>query len=445
MRPIRIVWQRQLGPVVLCLLVSAVFLRAQERETGDMDVPATSSEEQGQTSIDDSFDWHEWRMETRHEALKDTTLKLHLRTYYMDRDKFDGTESEAWAAGGWAGVKTGYFLDHIALGMTGYTSQHLQGDDDTDGTLLLATGQEGYTVLGELYADVRIVEGLNFSIGRKEYDTPFINRNDTRMTPNTFEAVALQGLVDLEDGGGTLKYGAGYFDGIKERNSDEFVSMAEDAGATVERGVFTAGLLYQKGSFSIGAIDYYSEDIINIGYLEAKVEIPVGADWKMRFAAQVADQRSVGDELLTGGDFSAQQFGVKAELAAGQALFTTAVTSNSGDADMRNPWSGYPGYTSSQVQDFNRDGETAFLVRAGYEFESVKGLGAYALGVFGTNPDEAGLSRQDEYDLNLQWTPPEGVMKGLALRLRYGIVEQHGGGADTLTDFRVICNYTHSF
>ena len=36
-------------------------------------------------------------------------------------------------------------------------------------------------------------------------------------------------------------------------------------------------------------------------------------------------------------------------------------------------------------------------------------------------------------------------MKGLALRLRYGIVEQHGGGADTLSDFRAIRNHTHSF
>ena len=27
----------------------------------------------------------------------------------------------------------------------------------------------------------------------RAYDTPFINRNDVRMTPNTFEAIVLQG------------------------------------------------------------------------------------------------------------------------------------------------------------------------------------------------------------------------------------------------------------
>lgn len=236
-----------------------------------------SSVEQGRTPLIDSFDLdrRQWRLEKRREALQDTQFKFNIRTFYFDRDKFDGTGSEAWAIGGWAGLKTGYFLDHIAFGATGYTSQELYGPSDKDGTLLLEPGQEGYTVLGEAYADIRIIDDMNLYVGRKEYDTPFINRNDTRMTPNTFEAIVLQGRSDLGDGDAFIKYGAGYFHGIKERNSDEFVSMAEDAGAPVERGVYTAGAIYQKGDFSIGAIDYYSPDIINIGYAEAKLGIPI--------------------------------------------------------------------------------------------------------------------------------------------------------------------------
>ena len=126
-------------------------------------------------------------------------------------------------------------------------------------------------------------------------------------------------------------------------------------------------------------------------------------------------------------------------------MFTAAYTNASGDADLQNPWSGYPGYTAVQVQDFNREGEGAFLLRAGYDFAAVDGLSAYALGVFGTEPDEPGEFRQDEYDLNLQWAPTEGALKGLSLRLRYAFVEQDGGDDDTLTDFRVICNYAFEF
>jgi hypothetical protein len=436
---------------------------------------ATSSIEEGQSPLDESFDFREFRLEKRREAFKDTTFEINFRTFYFDRHKFDGTNSEAWAIGGWAGLKTGYFLDHIAFGLTAYTSQPLYAPDDKDGTLLLEPGQEGYTVLGEAYADIRIIDGLNLYVGRKGYDTPYINRNDVRMTPNTFEAIALQGRWELDkpsaapqakdgmvpDNDGkevvvpapaparnveVIRYGVGYFDQIKERNSDDFVSMAVDAGAPVERGVFTAGAIYEKGKlFSIGAIDYYSADIINIGHAEAKVELPLSTNFRPRLAVQFTDQRSVGDNLLEGDSFSTQQFGIKAELPVKQALFTIGYTNIMDGAGIKNPWSANPGYTSVQVQEFNRAGESALILRAGYDFPWLEGLSAYALGVFGTTPSPAGQYRQDEYDFNLQWTPSKGCLKGLQLRLRYAIAEQHGGDVDTLTDFRAICNYAIKF
>lgn len=408
---------------------------------------AASSVEQGHAPLSESFDWdmREWRLERRRNALEDTQFKFNLRAMYIDRNKYDGTESEALAIGGWAGLKTGYFLDHIALGVTGYTSQHLYGDDDKDGTSLLEPGQEGYSVLGEIYADIRIVDGLNLYAGRKEYETPFINGDDTRMTPKTFEAYTLMGQAKIGEGGATLKYGLGYFHRIKEWNSVDFVPMSEDAGAMVDRGVFTAGALYQKGNFSIGAIDYYSADIINIGYFEARQELPLGNGWKPRLAVQFTDQRSVGDNLLQGGNSSAQQYGVKAELPFGQALFTVGYTGTSGDTNMQSPWGAYPGYTSVQVEDFNRDGEGAFIVRAGYDVKQVKGLSAYALWVHGSDPDRADEYARNEYDLSLQWAPPEGVLKGFSLRLRYAFIQQDGGNVDDLEDLRVICNYAIKF
>jgi len=426
-----------------------------------------SSTEEGHTQMDESFDFRQWRLEKRRSALEDTTFEFNLRTFFLDRNKFDGIESEAWAIGGWAGLKTGYFLDHIAFGLTGYTSQPLYAPDSRDGTLLLKPGQEGYSVLGEAYADIRIIDGLNLNIGRKGYDTPFINRNDTRMTPNTFEAIVLQGRIELDqadksdanesnDGKNivapapkkdlaVIKYGVGYFDRIKERNDDGFELMSIDAGATVERGVYAAGAIYEKGKFSIGAIDYYSDDIINIAYGEMKMELPLSADYRPKLAVQLIDQRSTGNDLLQGQSFSGQQVGLKLDLPVQKALFTAAYTCAFGDANMQNPWSGYPGYTSVQVQDFNRAGESAFLFRVGYDFPWADGLSAYALAVFGTDPDAAGQYRQDEYDVNLQYAPPKGVLKGFSARLRYGAVNQHGGDVETLTDFRVILNYLIKF
>ncbi len=77
----------------------------------------------------------------------------------------------------------------------------------------------------------------------------------------------------------------------------------------------------------------------------------------MNLNAQYTSQHSVGEELLTGGYFSAHQFGVKAELATGGSLLTAAYTATGRGANMQSPWSRYPGYTTVQREDFNLAGE----------------------------------------------------------------------------------------
>jgi hypothetical protein len=59
-----------------------------------------------------------------------TTFEVNLRTMFLDRGQFDGSEGQARAIGGWVGVKTGYFLDDIAFGATLYTSQPIYAPDD---------------------------------------------------------------------------------------------------------------------------------------------------------------------------------------------------------------------------------------------------------------------------------------------------------------------------
>src|SRR3954465_7426565 len=152
---------------LLVLIAGANAVVGQQAVTSPTPWPeaAESSTEEGHTQLDEAFDFREFRLEKRRSALEDTKFEFNFRTFFLDRNKFDGIESEAWAIGGWAGLKTGYFLDHIAFGVTGYVSQPLYAPDSRDGTLLLKPGQEGYAVLGEAYADIRIIEGLNLTIG----------------------------------------------------------------------------------------------------------------------------------------------------------------------------------------------------------------------------------------------------------------------------------------
>jgi hypothetical protein len=321
------------------------------------------------------------------------------------------------------------------------STQRLIGDDDKDGTLLLKPGQHGFSVLGELYADVFVFDGLNIFAGRKRFETPFINSNDVRMIPNTFEAVVAQGRMPISDKA-SFSYGAGYFDRIKERDSDEFVTMSQDAGADEDRGVFTGGGRFTYGDFSIGFIDYYSHDIINIAYAEASNTFALPCDLKFKLSIQYADQQDTGSKYLDDEGFSSQQFGIKGDLALGPALLTAAVTHADGTTNMRSPWSGYPGYTSVQVEDFNRDGETAFMLRAGTKVPYVPGLSAYALWVHGDPPDDSSQFRRDEVDFNVQWDAPEDAyFKGFSARVRYAVIDQHDSSSENLHDVRVILNY----
>src|SRR6476619_6538828 len=64
-----------------------------------------SSTETGHITLRESFtrNQDEWLRETRRKALQDTAFDVQIRSYYLDRDKYDGSESEAWALGGSVG------------------------------------------------------------------------------------------------------------------------------------------------------------------------------------------------------------------------------------------------------------------------------------------------------------------------------------------------------
>jgi hypothetical protein len=421
----------------------------QAQEAISQDTPTPSSVDEVINPMDRAFEKappKEAPAKELHPFFRDQRLDLNLRTYYLYKDKVDDSLSDAWAIGGALNYKSGYLFDRFALGAAVYTSQPLYAPDDRDGTLLLKPGQEGYTVLGQLYGEVKIFPDNFIRFFRQAYDTPYMNKNDNRMTPNTFEGYSFHGNYGGKDGAPGLKYGAGYITKIKERNSDEFVWMSRDAGAKVDRGVFTGGLNYSQGPFSIGAIDYYSDDVLNIFYTEAKAVFKPTKELGLLVSAQFTDQRSVGDDLLKGFGFSTNQFGIKGEMSYRKAILTLGYSIAAQGADLQNPWSSYPGYTSVQVQDFNRAGENAFLGRLSYDFSDLglTGVTAYALWVHGWNRvdpiTKAEAKQEDEYDFDLQWRPQIKVLKGFWFRTRYAHVDQRDGGPSQ-SDFRIIVNY----
>ena len=200
-------------------------------------------------------------------------------------------------------------------------------------------------------------------------------------------------------------------------------------------------------AFSIGAVDYYSNDIINIGYAEAKHTFALTERLGLLFSAQFTDQRSVGDNLLTGYYFQTSQLGLMTGMSYSGGILTFAYTTDAKGDDLQNPWSSWPGYTGVQVQFFDRAGEDAFMIKGSYDFSHIglDGVTAYALWVHGWNAinpsTKTRVFQQDEYDGDLQWLPKSGALKGLWLRVRYAHVKQRGVGHASADEFRVTINY----
>ena len=380
--------------------------------------------------------------------LGDTELNALFRSYYFNRTKPDGSENEAWAFGGWISYQSGWLADTFAMGASLYGSAPLYAPNDKDGTLLLQPGQRGYYVPGQgwgalRYRDLALVKGF-----RQLVDQTYINPQDNRMTPNTFQGVTLGGKL------GWAEYLGGFLWKIKPRNADEFVSMSEQAGAPdgSDDGVGLVGVrLLPFEGLRIDLSNQLGVNTFNTVYAAGEYLQPLSKDWKLRLGLQFTDQRAVGDALLpaAGGTshWGTQTGGARLQALSGDLTLTTAFSITGSGNNIQSPYGSFPGYLSLIELDFNRAREKALLVGAAYDFEAlVRGLYANCNLAWGRDAivpsTGAKAPNRSEYDLTVDYRPPfKGILvQGLWFRARAAIVdEQH---ADRLGyQFRIILNW----
>lgn len=382
------------------------------------------------------------RLEKAAPFWRDTRLLMHPRVYYFDRDRENANDSEALAYGGWLGYESGWWQSRLRLGAKLYTSQRAYGPNDKDGTLLLKEGQKGITVLGEANIEVKLTDTLFARLYRQSFNIPYLNRNDSRMVPNTFEAYTVR-KRPADDWELLLTH----VRQIKLRNRDDFISMSEAAGlADRDEPLSAAAIRYDfTDKINIGVTSQYAWEFMNTLYAEANAAWRLENGGALRLGAQYTDQRSVGDEI--GGDFDTYVYGAKMAGSYSGATVTLAFSSTDDDAGIRNPYGGYPGYLSLMIKSFNRPDEDAWLVGLSYDFEEVgiPGLSSFANYARGYVPDSRSNSLPDqrELDVTVDYRFQAGLLKGLWLRARTAFVNQDNNvaGATDVRDYRIILNY----
>jgi len=370
---------------------------------------------------------------------------LQLRTYYLDQESLTGVPSAAWALGGWAGMRSPWFADLFQAGVVGYTSQRLYGPEDKDGTKLLATGQEPITVLGEAFGAVRIL-GQTITGYRQLVNRPFINPQDNRMVPNTFEAYTLTGAVD------TFSYTGGYITKMKARNTESFVWMSNTAGGTgKQEGVIYAGGTwdYVKNGY-VRLDEQYAVDVFNTFYIDGKYPILIDDKTSLTLGAQYYPQSSVGDAQI--GSFSTYGLGLQGAVAyapvGGLQLYYTQTGKG---FDTQNPYGSHASYLDMMQVSFNTAGERAWGIGGNVDFAGlgIPGLTAAALYADGRDriDDTNGspLPNRNETDVRVDYAIGKGTfLEGLVATFRYSWLRQDGS-PQTATQLRAYINYAVRF
>ena len=402
----------------------------------------------------------QWFPELRQELeelppfIRDTQLKLYLRTFYLNRastsannassNNADGsnsgkTFSEALATGGWLDYQSGWLLDTVALGVVGYLSEPLYAPADRGGTLLLAPGQDGYAVVGQAWVALRYKEYALLKGPRQLVNQGYVNPHDTRMTPNTFEGVALSGQL------GPVEYYGGFLTREKQRNSDTFSWMTQVAGIVRhDNGLGIASVKITPWSdLSVYAAEYYLPNGYNIAFGEASYRWAIGREWALALGFQYTDQRSVGAQFL--GDFVTWNTGGQAKLSYAGATLTGAFAFTGMGNDIQTAFGVWPGYLSLQLKNFNLANQNAWGAGLAYDFSrlGLRGLTASTIYAYGTNAVTSGTNKsvqnEREADFRSDWVAPDNVLRGFSFTFRAAAVNQ--GSQRLQTEFRIILNY----
>ena len=380
-----------------------------------------------------------WRLPDTGPFLNDSQTTFRFRGYDFERtDGFGTTLSQAFTMGGELGFESGRWKDKLSIAASWYTSQGVNAPEDLGGTGLLGPGQSDISVIGRAF--VRLDFGsLRARFYRQDFMMPYINRQDSRMVPNTHEAYGVAWV------GEKLSYLGGQVTKIKRRTSEEFIPMAQAAGvAGGTAGTTIAGLRYTTAGVEVGGLIAYTHNAFNIAYGEANWARTISDNLAVKLSAQYTDQRSVGRQDL--GNFSTHVWGVRLGGSFRNGSFTLAYTKTDEGAVIRSPFGGRPGFNSMMILNFERAGEEARRISLSYHFGRVglPGLSLQTNFGRGRNAIDAitglPLSDDKEDDVTIDYRPQQGKLEGLWIRLRTADVSRMDAATDR-NDVRLIINY----
>jgi hypothetical protein len=367
----------------------------------------------------------------------DSRVEIRFRTYYLRQDRVDGLLSEAWAMGGSFYYRSGWLANLFQTEVEAFTSQPIIAPGSRGDTLLLEPDQDGYSVLGIANGKLRY-GGLLLTGYRQYLHLPYANRQDNRMTPNTFESVTLQKPE------GTLRFVTGYSWKVKLRDSDKFRSFPKALGIDKERGLAHLGVLWlPSDAIQLGSTAGAIPDILTTSYTELNINHAFSERVTGRLDAQFTYRDDIGDDLL--GDRLDQAWNVGFRTAGSYAglMVRLGMSITGGDGGITSFYGTNPSYAELMQRSFTAKDEKAVGASLSYDFAGVgvDGLTAIANFVAAFDGERDGV-RQDaqEFDLTVDYQIGRGWLSNFWFRVRASWLHAAKAEQDS-TDVRVILRY----
>lgn len=377
-------------------------------------------------------------------AFKEGTLRGEFRNYYFVRDYDRRNDREDIASGGMLYYNTAP-LHGINAGIAFYTGQEMGlSDSDKDVYGLLARDADGnhdsFSVLGEAYVQGQF-GNTTIKLGRQELETPFVNTDDNRLTPQSTESYV---LINKDIPG--LEIYSAYVKKMRGKADTEFISMTEYAGIVPrDEPVILGGLSYEGvDNLKLQLWDFYAGEFFNEVYLRADYRQSISKNFSAFGAAQYLSQDDAGDAL--GGSLDTYTYGIELGIEGYGFAFSMGYA-DVGDQEVLIPW-GHDMIVSIQLNDCVRAEERGVLATAKYDFGkiNINGLVAKVKYIDFDTPDSGINASPDktELDFDIKYSFG-GFLEGLSLRLRQAIVDQEETlGGEDFTDSRVQLKYDFS-
>jgi hypothetical protein len=374
------------------------------------------------------------------DAFANGGLKGEFRNFYYVRDFDESTDRRDIASGGMLYYRTDA-LNGISGGIAFYTGQSLFNDDADDVYGLLGKDDNGdhqdFSVLAEAFLQADFND-TTLKFGRQELETPFVNGDDNRLTPQSVEAYTLE---NKSIPGVTLT--ASYVPKMKGKAASEFVSMTEYAEVSGgKEPVILGGLVYDGvENLTLQIWDFYASELFNGIYLRSDYSRSINDEWSFFGAVQYLKQNDVGKML--GGPIDTYTYGFEVGLE-GKGLQAGVGYGAVGDQDVLYPW-GHDFIVSIMVNDLSRAEEKGILGAIKYDFSriGISGLVGRVRHLDFNTPDSGETASCDfsETDLEIFYTF-NGLLDGLGLKIRHAIVNKDESlGGEDYGDTRVMLSY----